>query len=396
MPGVTGARIRACMLSFYFHPSYSGSAVQARNLALHLREQGVDATFVSANLSGSPARERVDGMGLSRLRICKTPDFQIPTFWISLAWFLWRHRAEYDLIHAHGTFQHGIASVVGRILGKPTILKVAMAQSDIAFHKHGRLWGRVNRFLVRRFDRYIATSEEVRQEFADRGLDVGRVRLIPNGVATDRFRPPVEPGGRGEARRKLGLRDVPTVCYVGVIDARKNLDGILRIWKSVQERTRTGQLVLVGPRPRGEEEVPGSFHHRLMRYIAENGLQDSVVFAGAQEDVPGWLRAADVFLFPSKREGMPNALLEAMASGLACISSRIGGSVDIIRHDVDGYVFEVDDEEGMATAVQRLLQDSGQAARIGAAARAKATQHFSLTVVAERYSKLYAEMLERR
>jgi glycosyltransferase involved in cell wall biosynthesis len=362
---------------------------------LRLKDHGVEPHFISANLTDSPPRDVVEGLPLDRLRVCKTPDLQIPSFWASLVWFLWRNRRRYDLIHCHGTFQHGMASPMGRLLGKPTILKIAMGNSDIAFHKHGRLWGRVNRFLVSRFDRYVATSEEVRQECLDRGLDPARIRLIPNGVDTDRFHPPADAQGRSGVRQQLGLRDVPTVCYVGVIDARKNLDGILRIWKAVRDRTSLGQLVLVGPRPRGEEMTPGEFHKRLLGYIADNGLEDSVVFAGAQQDVPGWLRAADIFLFPSKREGMPNALLEAMASGLACVASKIGGSVDIIEHGVDGYLFDVDDEAGMAATIENLLQDEQRAASVAMAARNKATRTFSLRVIADRYSKLYAELLGR-
>lgn len=362
---------------------------------MSLMKKGIDAFVVSANLTESASREMVDGIVVNRLRVIKAPDFQIPAFWVSLCWFLWRNRRRFDLIHCHGTFQHGIVSLMGRWLGKPTILKIAMGQSDIAFHKHGRAWGRINRFLVSRFDRYIATSAEVQQECLERGLDPSRICTIPNGVATERFRPLDSPGDKSEVRRKLGLRDVPTVCYVGVIDARKNLDAILRIWKSVRDRTRGGQLVLIGPRPREEGDTPSGFFRELQRYAADNGFGDSVVFTGQQNDIPDWLRSGDVFLFPSKREGMPNALLEAMASGLACVASRIGGSVDIIEHGVDGFTFDVADEEGMAKTIAGLLQDPGRVAGIGAAARLKALTKFSLDQIADRYCDLYAELTGR-
>lgn len=393
MLGVNETRVRACMLSFYFHPSYSGSAVQAKNLSSRLKDYGVEPHFVSANLTGSPRTDSVDGLALDRLPVCMTEGLQIPSFWASLTWFLWRRRNQYDLIHCHGTFQHCVASVIGRLLGKPTILKIAMGHSDIAFHTHGRLWSRVNRFLVRRFDRFVATTEEVRQECLDRGLDASRVRLIPNGVDTDRFHPPGDAAERTAIRQRLSLRDVPTVCYVGVVDARKNVDGILRVWKAVRDQFTQGQLVLVGPRPRGEELVASEFHRKLLRYIADNGLDDSVIFAGPQDDVPSWLRAANVFLFPSKREGMPNVLLEAMASGLACVATNIGGAADIISHAQDGFLFDVADEAGMASAVHQLLENGQRAGTIGTAARRKAVTTFSLQVVASRYRDLYVELL---
>lgn len=379
------------MLSFFFHPSYSGSAVQAKNLGLHLKAHGVESIFVSANLTNSPRTDVIDGMEVHRLPACRSPRFHVLSFWLSLAWFLWRNRNRYDVIHAHGTFQHAIASLVGRLVGKPTILKIAMANSDIAFHKHGRLWGRINRFLVRRFDRYIATSEEVRTECIRAGLDQSRVRLIPNGVDTDRFYPARTPGERSDTRRALGLRDVPTVCYVGVIDARKNVDTVVRAWKAAQDHVNVGQLVLIGPRPRDDQS---EFYERLLRYVAENGLSDSVVFAGPQDDVPRWLRAADIFMFPSRREGMPNALLEAISTGLPSIASRIGGSIDIVRHGVDGFLFDVDDEQGMASALRDLLESPELAARMGTEARRRAVDVFSLRTVAQQYSRLYTELLE--
>lgn len=392
---MNNAVVRACMLSFYFAPSYSGSAVQAKNLSLRLRERGVAPLIVSANLTQSPKQDLVDDLPHFRLPVCKRNDLQIPSFWLSLVWFLLRKRHSIDIIHAHGTFPHAIASLVGRWLGKPTILKIAMAHSDIAFHKHGRIWGRINRFLVNRFDCYVATSAEVYQECVDRGLDAACIHVIPNGVDTDVFYPAPSAESRSESRRNLGLPNRPTVCYVGVIDARKNLDGILRVWKMVQDRTRMGQLVLIGPKPRGQEEVPGPFYQGLLKYVSDNGLSNSVTFAGQHPDVPSCLRSADIFLFPSRREGMPNALLEAMASGLACVASNIGGSSDLIRHGENGYLFAVDDEVGMATAIEELLRRPDHAAAMGTAARQTIVRQFSLKATAQRYLELYAMLLKR-
>ena len=391
---MSGNPIRVCMLSFYFYPSYSGSAVQAGNLSRRLVERGIEPLFVSANLTGAAPTEVVDGLRVVRLPLMKTQDLQIPSFWLSLVWFFLRKRKSFDIIHAHGTFQHAVASVVGRWLRKPTILKVTMAQSDLAFHKHGRMWGRVNRYFVTRFDCFIAISTEVHQEFLARGFDARRIRVIPNGVDTDVFHPAAAES-RDWLRSAIGLPAKPTVIYVGVIDARKNVDGILRVWKRVREKTAIGQLVLVGPMPREDEATPGPFFQKLNAYVRDNGLAESVIFVGQQADVPSYLRAADIFLFPSRREGMPNALLEAMASGLASVSSDIGGSRDLIRHGEDGYLHEVDDEQGMAASVAGLLQDPALTARIGATAHGKIVKGFSLEVTAERYLQLYRELLNR-
>ena len=381
------------MLSFYFHPAYSGSAVQAYNLCRYLLRRGVTPEVVSANLTGSPSAEEIGGIRVRRLHLLKRKSFQIPSFGLSLAWYLLRNRREYQIVHAHGTLQHAVASVMCRVLGKKSILKIAMGNSDIAFQRQGRTWGRVNRFLVRRFDRYIATSAEVFRECMAQGLDPSRVLLIPNGVDTVKFRPAESDEERRRARCALGLPDKSIVCFVGIMDARKNVDGILRVWRSVVRSGVVGHLVLIGPEPLDNDGKRSTFCEQLRRFVADEGLADTVTFAGRQADVASYLQSADIFFFPSRREGMPNVLLEAMASGLACVASSIGGSVDLIEHGRTGYLASLDDEEGMAGIIQALLGDAERSRELGRAARQAVVDGFSLEVTADRYAHLYRELL---
>jgi glycosyltransferase involved in cell wall biosynthesis len=381
------------MLSFYFAPSYSGSAVQARNLCRHLAAHGIEPMVVSANLTGGAAVDNVDGIPVFRLPVTRGERGRIRSFGVSLVRFLLRQRRSIDVIHAHGGLQHGVCSVVGRALGKKTILKIAMANSDIAFERQGRLAGRINRFFVRQFDRYIATSSEVRDECLARGLDPGRVLLVPNGVDTDRFHPAASADEKRQIRSRLGLPPGPIACFVGVIDARKNVDGILRVWRDVKRAGAHGQLLLIGPETEGGRGPRTAFAEELHRFVAAEGLADSVIFAGAQEQVGEYLRAADLFFFPSRREGMPNVVLEAMASGLACIVSAIGGSVDLVQHGKSGYVFKLDDEAGMADCLTRLLGNPAHVADLGQAARHRAETEFSLRATARTYADLYRDLL---
>jgi glycosyltransferase involved in cell wall biosynthesis len=384
------------MLSYYFPPSYSGSATQALNLARRLARHGVVSRFVSANLTDSAPCEVVDAVPVRRLRVARNSDLRITSFWLALAWSLFRERSSIDIIHAHGATQHTIAAIVGRFLGKPTILKIAMANSDLAFEKQGRLWGRINRFLVRRFDLFIATSREVYDECVACGLERARVQAIPNGVDTDAFAPARSREEKRMLRQTLGLADRPTVCFVGILDARKNVDGVLRIWQIARQRLDAGQIVLVGPNPRDMGDMETRFHRELLDFVRTHGLESDVVFAGQQADVTPYLRCADVFLFPSRREGMPNALLEAMSSGLACVASRVAGASDLLQHGRNGFLFDCTDEAGMGEVVGRLLADPDLAGAVGAKARETIEEKFSLEAIARRYSELYRAVLAER
>lgn len=389
-------RIRVCMLSFYFTPEYSGSAVQARNLSRHLTSKGVDAFIVSARLSKIAWRDEVDGIPVFRIPVLKHKSTVLPTFWLSLAIFLILKRQDYDVIHAHGTVLHAIASVVGRLLGKKTILKVAMANSDIAFQRQGRLMGRINQYLVRRFDHYIATSKDIYQEFQAHGIVAPSVTLLPNGVDTSIYHAPASELEKQQLRAALQMPDGFVVCYVGILIERKNIDLILRVWKEVKEKGVRGHLFLVGPIPKDNVGDETLYCRQLRQYVVDNGLVDSVTFTGYQEAVSNYLRASDVFLFPSKQEGMPNVLLEAMASGLPCVVSRISGTEDLVQNDQNGFILPLKEEDEFTNMIFQLARNPALMTRIGRSARDFITSSFSLQKTAERYLQIYLQLLGKK
>ena len=377
------------MVSFYFAPKYSGSAVQALNLSRHLRRLRVEPFIVTAQFGDTPAHEVVDGIHVHRLPILTSPSLQVPSFTLSLAWFLLRRRHTYDVIHAHGTLQHGIASLAGRAANKPSILKVAMANSDLDFGGQGRLVGALNRFMVKRFDKYIATTSAIAAEFAAQSLDTSRVREIPNGVDTEIYRPTTI-DEREAIRRELGLPCAPLVTFVGIISARKNVDGILRMFETAVSEGAPGHLLLIGPIPGGDDDP---FYRSALAFVTAHGLRDRVTFVGQVADVQRYLRASDIFVFPSRQEGMPNAVLEAMASGLACLVSRGSGSDGIVNDGYDGMSRALDDERGFGDMLRQLLERPEMRQEIGRNARVTIEGRFSLMRIAEAYRRLYEELL---
>jgi len=383
--------IRVCMVSYYFEPDYSGSSIQAHNLSRYLQRLGVEPLIVSANLSGSPSRAMKAGVPVFRLPVARSASLQVPSFWLSLSVFLVRRRSTIDVVHAHGGLQHGIASIAGSAAGCKTILKVAMADSDLAFGRQGRLWGAVNRFLARRFHAYIATTDAIKAEFSLHGLDAAKVRHIPNGVDTE-VHSPVDPSRRQALRRELGLPAGPVVCYLGIVNERKNVDGLLRIWQRTRRLGVDGHLLVVGPAPGGDTNP---YYRRLTDFVGQCEMGGSVSFVGQRPDAGRLLQASDIFVFPSRQEGMPNAVLEAMATGLPCVVSRGTGSDGVVVDGHTGYAREVCDEDGFAQTVAELMRDETRRVDIGREARRQIVQHLSLEVIAGRYLNLYRELLGR-
>lgn len=377
--------LRPCMISFYFEPEYSGSSVQAFNLSRQLRALGHAPVIVAANLSGATPFEVRNDIPIYRIPCPRAGEWQVPGFYASVARFLVAHRSDFDVLHAHGTLRHGIVSLMGRLLSLPTLVKIAMADSDIAFQRQGRTWGRLNRTMIRKFDIVIATTPPMVDECLSQGLRSDRIGLIPNGVDTDVFRPPQH--DKAALRGALGLPQTPLVTYVGILNPRKNIDGLLRIWRDAVTRGAPGTLVLVGPKS------SEAFYCNLMDFIRAEDLERRTVLLGRLDSVVSILQASDVFLFPSKQEGMANAVLEAMACGVPCIVSESAGASALVTHGINGLVAPVADESRFADLLTSLLSDRAKQETLSLASRRTVVDRFSLTVIAKQYVELYASLV---
>ncbi|MBD3869609.1 MAG: glycosyltransferase family 4 protein, partial [Acidobacteria bacterium] len=275
---------------------------------------------------------------------------------------------------------------------KGSILKVAMHHSDIAFGGQGRIWGRVNRFYVRRFHRYIATSRQIFDEFVEEGMARERVVRLPNGVDMERFRPAESEAEKDQLKERLGLPRVPVALFTGIVLARKNVDYVLRVFLKIREKGLEGHLVIAGPSEGGGGKPGGPYFDRLQEMIRTAGMEKDVTFTCRIGNVEEYIRASDMFLFAPHKEGMPNVLLEAMSGGLPCVVSRISGIEDVIESGVNGFIFDLANESGYEDAVTSLFRNPELRAEISDKARKRIQARFSLERVADEYCRIYREL----
>ena len=181
-----------------------------------------------------------------------------------------------------------------------------------------------------------------------------------------------------------GLLPRPRVVFTGRLHPQKNLDTLLDAWPAVMRRTGAN-LILVGQ---------GPDRARLEARAGALGIAAHVQFAGAVADPAPLLRAGDAFVLPSVAEGMSNSLLEAMATALPCLASRIGGNIDLLDEERTGLLLPPDVAEAWSTALIGVLEDSNRARRLGTAARLRIEAEFALPVVVDRYVALYRKLLD--
>jgi glycosyltransferase involved in cell wall biosynthesis len=284
-----------------------------------------------------------------------------------------------DVIHAHQYTPFFYSSLAAR-LSRPL--------PRVIFTEHGRHFPDVvssrrrfvNRLLFERLaDEVTAVCDFSARALADNdGFSKARIKVIPNGITLDRYTPVDDRAG---LRGRLGL--APDRRYVTVV-ARfhpvKDHATLLRAFQAVARATHDVDLLLVGDGPlRGVLEQQA---HAL-------GIAPRVHMVGVQSNVPDWLRASDIFTLCSVSEAASITLLEAMACGLPCVVTAVGGNPELVRDGQDGLLVARGDAQGLGSAILRLLADPDTRAKMGRSGRQRVEDEFLLETTIGRYSALY-------
>jgi len=222
-------------------------------------------------------------------------------------------------------------------------------------------------------------------------MPADKILEVPNGIDLVRFAPATADERRA-LRRELGL-DVsrPMIVFVGFFSRDKQPGVLFDAWMKLQTDGRQDPaLMFVGATKSAYFEVDAQITDRMEEEAAGRGVSDRVIFTGATHRVQDYLRAADVFVLPSKREGLPVALLEAMACGLPCVASRLPGSTDtIITDEENGLLVPPGDATALAEALTLILRDPSRASALGAAARETIARRFANADIADQWLEAY-------
>lgn len=229
---------------------------------------------------------------------------------------------------------------------------------------------------VRVADRIVVNAELLRPK----GRAGERTDVIPSGVDTERFHPTA---GNADAKERLGIAPgTPLIGTVGRLEPRKGTATLLAATAALRAGGRhDAALVVVGDGPLRAE---------LEAEAARLGIGAQVRWLGDRSEVGAVLEALDVFVLPSRTEGMSNALLEAMATARPVVATAVGGTPEVIADGVSGLLVPADDAAAMATAIGRLLDDPRAAARLGAAARQTVEERYGARSMVRRLEAVYA------
>lgn len=338
-------------------------------------------------VAGGPLRAEFEAAGVIPVGLHHRGSLSWPVTAVRL-WRLMRD-LEVDVVHTNLWLDNTLVRPVARLARLPLVTTLHNTV-DPATYRAGappspsaRLRWRAETWMHRHLcDELVAVSTDVGASYVQHaGIDPARIRVVPPGLPMDVFGS-TEPAGA--IRAELGLRpDVPLVLNVGRLRWEKGQMDLVAAMPTILELQPSAHLVIAGE---GEERP------RLEAAIRSHGLRGRVHLLGQREDVPRLLAAADVFVLPSVTEGLPGALLEAMASGKAVVASDIPAVREAITGGTSGILLPPQTPGRLATAVADLLEDPSRRAALGRAARGTARSNYSIQSTARRLESIYERL----
>jgi glycosyltransferase involved in cell wall biosynthesis len=373
------------MVTGAYWPEVSGASRQCRQLVQALGSR-VDFRVLTTTTDRSlPARVTLDGAPVRRVFV-GTGQAGAARAAVGLTAAIIGVRRRFEVLHLHGVSRKSAPLArIARALGKRVVLKLTSVGEDDPMSFRARR----HRPLYEAADVVVGPSPEMERRYRAAGLDPARFRLIPNGVDLARFRP-VDEAARGAARRALDLPDEPVVLFVGYFSRDKRPHTLFEAWARVREAGGVGTLLFVGATHGPHPEIDPTIVQQLRADAERRGLAKHVAFIERTEAIERVYAAADVFVLPSVREGLPNALLEAMASGLPCVATRLPGVTDtLIADGTSGWLVAPDDAAGIAATLGRVLGDPIRRATAGRAARAAVERGYGFDATAAAHLAIY-------
>ena len=379
--------MKVLMLTDYFPPHTGGGVEQVtRELIDKLVQRGHTVTVLTIKTRPSLRREdfprltihRASGLDMTKwfgVQIAVSPP---------LLWKLIRIIRSYrpDVIHAHNLFFRTTetVAVLKMIFNIPLITTLHLGKAEGASKFLSMLVRiyemTIGRFIVHQSDHIITVSQAVAEHAQRINHRIDHLTVIPNGVDTDTFF-----AGQGNNPESQ------VILFVARMVSNKGPETMIRAATLVLRKHPHVKFMMVGD---------GPLRGRLQKYSEKSGMEQSIQFTGLRYDVPELMRQADIFVRPSTSEGMPLTVLEAMASNLPVIATPVGGTPELIKDGINGYLIPVDDHIALANSIIKLLDNPLSGVNMGQKGREMVEIDYTWESIAKKTEQVYIEEVRRK
>jgi glycosyltransferase involved in cell wall biosynthesis len=379
------------MINIDFYPLLGGAQMHTLRLCRYLRVNGVDVEVITRHHPGLAIYEEIDGVPVYRTPILhKSRGGTSLSFTYYALKRIAASRAQVQIVHSHemlspmtiGLFSHTLFGT--RLVINPH--RGGYLGDMYKIQNRRRSTGKLRLAWARSGgDAFISVSNEISSELRGGGIAPEKIHFIPYVIDTNHFKPASE-DQREDLRLQFQLTSHVTACYTGRLVPEKGLDLLLQAWAEVVKLEPSALLLIVGD---------GDQRDALVKQAAQLGLNQHVRFTGPVEDTTPYLQASDVYVQSSFTEGLPIAMLEAMACALPILATSVGGVPDIIHTGDNGIVIPPHDVDSLQKRLIELICDEKLRVQYGARARKKVVSYCAIEKIGQDHINLYQQLLEK-
>lgn len=301
---------------------------------------------------------------------------------VKLVRFLKRYRP--DVVQTHVLKANLLGILAAKIARVPVVIATEMTLKDTATSSGRRIRDRVLHPVVTRVinrcDKYVVTSEFIRNEWS-RGIDPQRFEVIYPPFNLEKQQSALR------APRTFVNGGAKNIGFVGRLSDEKAIPILMAAFVRVRQRLENVILTIVGT---------GPLEQQLKAYATTLGIAEYIRFAGHLPNSFEALKEFDLFVLPSRTEGCPIVVLEAMAMGLPVVATRVGGSPELVADGESGLLVPPNDPAAMAEAILKILTVNDMARQMGAKGRQRAFEHFHPSLFTRHLQELYQQLYERK
>jgi glycosyltransferase involved in cell wall biosynthesis len=279
---------------------------------------------------------------------------------------------DYDIIHSHGYK----ADLYSRFaLDRIRYVKIATVHNWPTKTLKMRAYASLDKFALRSFTRIVAVSDAVAQELVQSGVSFHKITLIENGVDPAAFR-----NGTNRVRAELNLQSSPVIGYVGRLAPEKGIDVLLNSIPGIVKHCPDAQVILVGD---------GPMCNQLAELAQTLGIDSSVKFLGVRRDMADLYRTMDILVLPSRDEGLPMTILEALAAGKAVVASSVGQIPRVIHNYETGLLVQPGSRQQLTDAIVKLLRSPQLIDKLSLQGQQLVNREFTAEMMARKYLEQY-------
>lgn len=313
---------------------------------------------------------------------------------IFIIWHLYYHKNSFEILHCLGasSWLSLYTVAIGKFFGKKTILEMTLLGGDDPMSIQNepiKLKSVFRRWLFSKADSIISISPALTEVYKSSGMPMNKLKEVPNPVDTKQFYYPSKEE-KLKLRKKLGFREQQIIIlFVGSIIKRKGIDLLIESFAKFVSKYSETLLLMVGSCS-NENRV------KYLEKIKILDIEKKVIFKGLVSNVDEYMKASNLFVFTSRREGFATVIIEAMASGLPVVTLNIPGITNyIIRNGIDGIIVKDENPTQIALAMEKVVEGQTLYNYITNNAKDTVLNKFSVEIIDQKYQQIYEELLAK-